>query len=101
MREEHRSSIRHISFHAAWVDDGSGSPRKCTIWDISEGGAKVHMATPDRIGDKFVLWFEANGVMRRKCKVVWRDGDDLGVAFEISLDERQVEIAAQEKFRTA
>ena len=35
------------------------------------------------VPDEFTVAFTANGTPSRKCRVVWRGDEDIGVAFEI------------------
>ena len=57
---------------------GTGSlPRDCWISDISDGGARLHSEAD--IPDEFALVLPTGG--RRECRVVWRLGHEVGVAF--------------------
>jgi hypothetical protein len=59
----------------------------CTMTDISDGGAKVILDRPVHLPETFTLWLIESGSVYRECKVVWREGDVLGVQFRI--DERK------------
>ncbi len=54
----------------------------CEVINISEGGAHIVAKTATMLPAHFVLFFTPDGSERRTCRVVWRNGDDLGVAFE-------------------
>jgi hypothetical protein len=53
----------------------------CTVQDITSGGARLKLANTFGVPDDFELTFEL-GRTRRRCRVVWRTHDQLGVAFE-------------------
>jgi hypothetical protein len=54
----------------------------CSICDASEGGAQIHIKNPADIPDQFVLSLSGRGPPCRKCQVVWRTDDALGVKWE-------------------
>jgi hypothetical protein len=53
----------------------------CTVENITGGGACLKFASTFGLPETFDLTFE-HGRTRRSCRVVWRTGDKLGVAFE-------------------
>jgi PilZ domain len=53
----------------------------CTVENITGGGACLQLASTFGVPGTFDLTFE-HGRTRRRCRVVWRTGDKLGVAFE-------------------
>jgi hypothetical protein len=55
---------------------------ECEVVNISEGGARIVAKTATMLPAYFVLFFTPDGSERRTCRVKWRNGDDLGVAFE-------------------
>jgi hypothetical protein len=55
------------------------APRGCIVTNVSDGGAKVHIRSAD-LPDVFVLHFTETG-RKRHCRVVWRQGAEVGVAF--------------------
>ena len=59
----------------------------CTMSDISDGGAKIVLDRPAQLPETFALWLRDDGSVYRECKVVWREGNVLGVQFRI--DERK------------
>jgi PilZ domain len=52
----------------------------CTVQNITSGGACLKLANTSGVPDTFELTFE-HGRTRRACRVAWRTGDMLGVAF--------------------
>ena len=55
------------------------APLGCTVTDVSDGGAKIHIRSAD-LPDIFVLHFTETG-RKRHCRVAWRQGAEVGVAF--------------------
>ena len=58
---------------------GSDSPLDCVATNVSDGGAKLHIRSAD-LPEVFVLHFNESG-RQRHCRVVWRQGGEVGVAF--------------------
>jgi hypothetical protein len=52
----------------------------CTVENITSGGACLKVASTFGVPETFDLTFE-HGRTRRRCRVVWRTNDKLGVAF--------------------
>jgi len=90
-----RAKARRPLFCIAWIEDRRGL-RKCTLSDIAEGGAKIRLDTLEPVPDQFVLQLAADGSVVRKCRVVWRNGQDVGVAFDTPLSDQTVLLAADE-----
>ena len=74
---------RPLQFTASIVVDGKPPARKCVISDVSESGARLTVAGNDDVPDSFLLLLSRNGDARRRCRVVWRSGATVGVAFEM------------------
>ncbi len=60
-------------------------PLDCLVTNVSDGGARIHLRGGD-LPDVFALQFADSG-KRRDCRVVWRQGGEIGVAF---IDKPQV-----------
>lgn len=54
---------------------------QCTLQDLTSTGACLTLASTYRVPDTFELTFD-KGRSRRPCRVMWRTGDRVGVAFE-------------------
>lgn len=54
----------------------------CDLINISEGGARIVVKSTQMLPAHFVLFFTADGSERKACRVIWRNGAELGVAFE-------------------
>jgi len=52
----------------------------CTVQNLTDGGACLKVANTYGLPQTFDLTFE-HGRTRRACRVVWRTGDEVGVAF--------------------
>jgi hypothetical protein len=52
----------------------------CAIRDLSESGACLVLITPVAISDTFELAMY-DATIKRRCRVVWRAGRRVGVAF--------------------
>ena len=54
----------------------------CDVLNISDGGACIVTTSAYTLPAHFVLFFTFDGSERRTCRVIWRNGNDIGVAFE-------------------
>ncbi|HSV24310.1 MAG TPA: PilZ domain-containing protein [Xanthobacteraceae bacterium] len=57
----------------------SNAPFDCIATNVSDGGAMLHFRGSE-LPDVFVLHFNDSG-RQRQCRVVWRRGAEVGVAF--------------------
>jgi hypothetical protein len=69
-----------ISRVAKFQADSGTLPRDCLITDISPGGARL-FAEGVEVPDRFVLSITGEREIRRECRIVWRLGGEIGVAF--------------------
>ncbi len=60
--------------------DGASLTRQCTLGDITDTGARISVSNSDNIPDEFLLISRAEDLCASSC-VVWRRGNDLGLAF--------------------
>jgi hypothetical protein len=64
------------------VESTTGAPaRRCTIVNLSEGGARLTFADAEAVPDQFTLRFLIRDNVRFPCKVVWRGEDEIGIEF--------------------
>lgn len=58
--------------------------RECTVEDISDGGAKLNVS--GSIGNlplqEFFLVLSSTGLAYRHCRLVWVNGEQIGVSFQ-------------------
>jgi hypothetical protein len=81
-RVELRKKPRRQFHHTARIVTDPKTPQiACCIDDISESGAHLTLKSESELPDTFVLLLTVNGEARRNCRVVWRDGLNVGVEF--------------------
>jgi hypothetical protein len=79
---EKRKALRRAISYPAMIDIGDGSPpREATLCDVSQDGAQIVVADPDSLPAEFVLALSADGAASRRCHVVRRTGNQIGVEF--------------------
>jgi len=59
----------------------AGSMINCLIRNITISGAALDVNTSQEIAERFILVFKADGT-RIACHVIWRQGEQIGVAFD-------------------
>jgi PilZ domain len=82
MRRERRKNFR-VEWHspATIYDLERHSARPCILSDFSNGGAKITGVRASTIPDEFMLRFNHGHGGTRKCRVIWRTDDTLGIEF--------------------
>lgn len=79
---ERRKLPRKTVIDTAWIDADDGTPpHVCVLWDISEGGAKLTVASHKALPDKFILRKSRDDANGRRCAVVWRSTEEIGIRF--------------------
>jgi hypothetical protein len=83
MSEDHRRLTRVpawgvVSKTATIIIDEKSPTLRCTVIDISAGGACLEVANPERLPDRFDL---LHGKLKKCCLVVWRREQRVGVQF--------------------
>jgi len=53
----------------------------CMMVDLSAGGARLLLATPDPLPSRFFLILSRDGALRRLCSVAWQTETKAGVEF--------------------
>jgi hypothetical protein len=80
--KERRRSLREDAGYSAWIDIGDGTPpRLCAVLDVSEDGARILLASAVALPQEFSLVFTKYGTIRRRCRLVWHSGVELGVNY--------------------
>jgi PilZ domain len=76
-----RHQVRRRRHQSAWItlDDGTAN-RKCEVEDVSQSGAKVTVDRAVEVGSRLDIAFVPRAAARR-CEVVWRRGNKLGLRF--------------------
>jgi len=71
------------------IDGGDGSPvRPWHLVDVSDGGARLRVASPDDVPECFTLVQRADVMKLWQCRVVWRSSSEVGIKFEIRDNSR-------------
>jgi len=69
--------------YTAWIGLGEGLPlRGCIVSDVSETGARLDVEQPQSVPEQFNLLLSGRGGIYRRCRIVWRSQDQVGVRFE-------------------
>jgi hypothetical protein len=77
---EKRAAVRYRVLKRGTIAFGGGG-FDCTVRNLSTGGARLDVADPTALPDTFLLVIEADQFMRR-CRPVWNDRTQIGVAFQ-------------------
>jgi hypothetical protein len=65
----------------AHVELSDGPPVRCTLSDVSQGGARLTTSFARELPNEFTLLLPNR--IRRWCRVAWRSNGQIGVAFTI------------------
>jgi hypothetical protein len=77
--QKERSPRRRVFKGAKVIFNGGASAIDCAVRDISDGGARLLVASAIGIPDSFEL--AISGEPLRQCRLIWRKTDQIGVAF--------------------
>lgn len=79
-QHESRKTPRKQMTFPAWVESAHQELVQCEVLDMALAGARL--VVPDAaLPSEFTLLLDANARLKRRCKVVWRDGFTAGVEF--------------------
>ena len=78
---DRRKTTRESALRVAIIEFHPIGEARCMIRNISSTGALLEMGSRVALPNKFVLAVLSNHT-RRHCRVVWRDRNRLGVAFD-------------------
>jgi len=67
-----------MSSNAKIIVGPKSPPIACTLVDYSAGGACLQLFPMVALPDRFELLY---GTVRKRCRIVWRRGIRIGVAF--------------------
>ena len=77
-RKDHRQSLKY----PAKIDLGDGTPHlPYILTDVSVSGARVIVENAEKIPERFLLLLAPEHGTLRRCKVVWREDNELGLEF--------------------
>jgi hypothetical protein len=81
-RRERRKHSRHTVISTSWIEVGDGNPPLvCVLWDISESGARLAIASPEKLPAEFSLFASRGSRIGVRCRIVWRTEDQIGLQF--------------------
>lgn len=78
--DKRRSRRRRVLKEGKIILDAAPFSIKCLVRDYSDGGAKLRLTASTKLPKAFRLLFVTEGSLY-PTELVWRHGDDLGVAF--------------------
>jgi hypothetical protein len=82
MREKRRQPRRHLN-KSCWVlSSPHGPPIQARIQDISRSGARIRLKSAAGLPDTFTLVLTADYSVKRKCRMAWISGKEIGLTFE-------------------
>ena len=87
MLRDKRKALRRQLRYTAWISLGPKKLQGCVVADVSDTGARLGVENSETVPDNFVLLLAANGKAKRKCRVIWREGEKIGVEFEKALGQ--------------
>jgi hypothetical protein len=79
---DRRGAPRESVHCTAWIDVGQGTwSRSCVISDVSASGARLSVEPGAPLPDEFHIALSRDGRVRRRCKITWRKGGEVGVHY--------------------
>jgi len=79
---DQRRSLRYTTNCRAWIEfDDDTPPLSCTVVDISEGGARIEVASPQRLPEEFSLIITEDAGNVRRCRIIWRADNEIGISY--------------------
>jgi hypothetical protein len=89
-----RKSPRRQLHYPALIDlRDPPTQHNCTLWDVSENGAKIILTKDIELPKHFYLLLSLTGTSRRYCEVIWRQGLSVGIKF--LKNDTQPEVAVE------
>jgi len=83
MEANRRKAVRRAIGYSAKIVASDGSwDRDCRVLDVSQTGARLAVAQGTELPKDFILALSQQGTAARRCRVVWAEGDEVGVRFE-------------------
>ena len=80
--KQKRTEKRKPIDYPCWIDAGADQPLiECRLQDVSKSGIRLVCGAPDLIPDEVTLHLTSDRTVSRRCRVVWRDSDALGLRY--------------------
>jgi len=80
LQVERRKSVRRVVAFPVWLDLG-GSAQNGALRNISLGGAGLTVPPTVPLPGEFTMLLTRKGQASRRCRVIWRMSDQVGVEF--------------------
>jgi PilZ domain len=80
--EKRRLPRRLVHIPAKFATSDSAPLRDCIVVDISDYGARLELDNPNDVPERFTVVMGPNGGPYRRCRVVWRANNQMGVEFD-------------------
>jgi hypothetical protein len=82
MRKDLRQTPRAGVGSKAWIrfDDGF-SVRACRLVELSRTGLRIAVDAPRDVTDRFSLLLSRHAAPGRSCRIIWRNGSEIGAEF--------------------
>jgi hypothetical protein len=78
---DHRAAGRVRAFLRGEIIHSNGNSRtECTVRDLSDGGARIEAPASVTVPEFFELFIPLKG-LRHRARMMWRAGNELGIAF--------------------
>lgn len=87
-RGRRNSARRTFGYPARLQFAGDAQPIACVIVDISEAGAQLQLLEAVDIPNEFVLLIGGHADVQRRCRLIWRSRNKIGVRFQGLLQRR-------------
>ena len=78
-RKKPRKSVNRLNVIAR--DPDGAIIASCLVRDVSERGVRLGVKAAEVLPDQFILQLTRNGRVLRRCRVVWRRGEEVGVEY--------------------
>jgi hypothetical protein len=83
MDTDRRKAVRRTVRLPAKIATGEGGVfRDCTLVDLSDLGARLAIDQADNLPDEFAIFLPPYARPFRKCRLIWRKNEHIGVEFD-------------------
>jgi hypothetical protein len=72
---------RHVQLFGVILNSDGSAPVRCMMLDVSASGARLKLNAASEVPDEFTLVLAKEGRVRRRCRIVWRREDVMGIRF--------------------
>ncbi len=98
--EKRKSPRQTVRVTAMMANMDGGAIGLCKTLDMSATGARLEPKRQVQVPDEFLLVLSRDARIVRRCKTVWRNGDQIGVRFLTDeMSKRVREISLQQPYR--